>query len=556
MPSKLKKAIAAVKDQTSISLAKVSSKDSSSLEVAVLKATSHDDVPVDEKYVYEVLRLVSCSKIHAEACARAIGKRIGRTRNWIVALKSLMLVLRIFQDGDPYFPREVLHAMKRGAKILNLSSFRDESNSSPWDFTSFVRAFALYLDERLECYLTGNLQRRKALEESEGASSVFQRSRSKIITATEPIQDMKPTMLLDKLSYWQRLLDRAIVLRPTGSAKTNRLVHIAIYAVLKESFDLYRDISEGLSLILDSFFHMQYQNCVFAFQTCIKAVKQSDEVSAFFSLCKSSGIGRNSEYPTVQTISEELIESLQEFLKDQSSLVGKPAATSQIPAPAPAAVKQEAALAPVRTRSVVPESYGATDGVSDEGSEDWSQSPGAPSLEELIQAAGTLKSRGISIDLEAYSTFKPEDAFGLSDTGSSRSLPVADSADLMSLDDWSVEEDNDEDDDLEPRRRENLGTLLSKNWETVLAETMPKRSTPMPRIDINANTFSAFPETLNVDDGGEQELFLFEVAEAAPVDQNFNPFVEDSTKITTAKKLRFSASDSPHTVKTDNCSIA
>ncbi|KAL1555491.1 clathrin coat assembly protein AP180-like protein [Salvia divinorum] len=543
MPSKLKKAIAAVKDQTSISLAKVASKDSSNLEVAVLKATSHDNVPVDEKYVYEVLRLVSSNKIHAEACARAIGKRIGRTRNWVVALKSLMLVLRIFQDGDPYFPREVLHAMKLGAKILNLSSFRDDSNSSPWDFTSFVRVFALYLDERLECYLTGNLQHRKVLEGAEGASSVFQRSRSKIINATEPIQDMKPAMLLDKLSYWQRLLDRAIVMRPTGSAKANRLVHVAIYAVLKESFDLYKDISEGLSLILDSFFHLQYQNCVIAFQTCIKAVKQSEEVSAFFNICKSSGIGRISEYPTVQTISEELIESLQEFLKDQSSFASKPA-KSQIPAPTPVVVSQIAAVAPVKTRSVLGESYGtqsdfsvATDGFSDEGSE----ATGAPSLEELIQAAGrpgTWKSRGISIDLEAYSTFKPEDGFGVSDTGSSRSLPITGSADLMSLDDWSVE-DNDEDDDLEPRKREKLGTLLSKNWETLLAETTQARSTPMPHIDINANSFSAFPETLNVDDGSEQDLFLFEVAEAsprlqAPADRNFNPFIEDLTELAAA----------------------
>ncbi|XP_075087956.1 clathrin coat assembly protein AP180-like [Nicotiana tabacum] len=139
MPSKLKKAIGAVKDQTSISLAKVASNTSSTLEVAVLKATTHDDVPVDDRCVQEVIKLVSSNKAYAAACARAIGKRIGRTRNWIVALKSLMLVLRIFQDGDPYFPREVLHAMKRGAKILNLSSFRDDSNSSPWDFTASMR---------------------------------------------------------------------------------------------------------------------------------------------------------------------------------------------------------------------------------------------------------------------------------------------------------------------------------------------------------------------------------------------------------------------------------
>ncbi|KAH0984038.1 hypothetical protein GBA52_011215 [Prunus armeniaca] len=132
MPSKLKKAIGAVKDQTSISLAKVSANtNSANLEVTVLKATSHDVVPIEDKYVQEILTLISSNKSYASSCAQAIARRIGKTRDWIVALKSLMLVLRIFQDGDPYFPIEVLHAMKRGAKILNLYNFRDDSNSCP-----------------------------------------------------------------------------------------------------------------------------------------------------------------------------------------------------------------------------------------------------------------------------------------------------------------------------------------------------------------------------------------------------------------------------------------
>ncbi|XP_041992149.1 clathrin coat assembly protein AP180-like [Salvia splendens] len=542
MPSKLKKAIAVVKDQTSISLAKVSSKDSANLEVAILKATSHEDVPINDKYAYEVLRLVSSNKIHAAACARAIGKRIGRTRNWIVALKSLMLVLRIFQDGDPYFPREVLHAMRRGAKILNLSSFRDDSNSSPWDYTSFVRTFALYLDERLECFLTGKLQCRQALDGAAEASSVFQRSRSKIISAAEPVRDMKPAMLLDKMSYWQRLLDRALATRPTGCAKENRLVHVALYAVLKESFDLYKDISEGLSLILDSFFHLQYQNCVLAFQTCIKAVKQFEEVSSFFSLCKSLGIGRTSEYPIIQAISDELIESLQEFMKDKSSFTNKPMVPNHMAAPAPPAP------APLRTRSARGQSYGAqsdfsvtTDGFSDEGSEAGSHAPSA-SIDDLIRGAGTWKSRGISIDLEAYSSFKPDDAFGVSDSGSSRSLPVTSSGlDMMSVDDWSTEdEDEDEDRNKGRRRREKLGTLLSKNWETVLAESAqapPAGMTPMPLIDINSNTFCAYSENSPLATGVEQDFVLFEVAGSepqTPASQHYNPFLEDMTEMAEA----------------------
>ncbi|KAB2610646.1 clathrin coat assembly protein AP180 [Pyrus ussuriensis x Pyrus communis] len=290
MPSKLNKAIGAVKDQTSISLPKVYNNNSANLEVTFLKATSHD---------------VS----YASSCAQATAKRIGKTRNWIVALKSLMLVLRIFQDGDPYFPIEVLHAMKRGAKILNLSNFRDDSNSCPWDYTAFVRTFALYLDERLDCFLTGKLQRRFTYQRDQEFNN-NRRSRQ----SNEPVvRNMKPA----------KLLDRAIDATPTGAAKTNRLVLISLYAIVQETYDLYRDISDGLALLLDSFFHLQYQSCVNVFHACVKASKQFEELASFYALCKSLGVGRTSEYPSVQKISEELLETLQEFLKDQASFPGR-----------------------------------------------------------------------------------------------------------------------------------------------------------------------------------------------------------------------------------------
>ncbi|XP_027094058.1 clathrin coat assembly protein AP180-like [Coffea arabica] len=491
MSSKLKKAIGAVKDQTSISLAKVGSNTTSNLEVAVLKATTHDDVPIEERYVNEVLYLVSSNKAYAAACARAIGKRIGRTRNWIVALKSLMLVLRIFQDGDPYFPREVLHAMKRGARILNLTSFRDDSNSSPWDFTAFVRTFALYLDERLDCFLTGKLQRRYTHRVRE--ASGHRNSR-----ANEPVRDMKPAMLLDRISYWQRLLERAIATRPTGAAKTNRLVQISLYAVVQESFDLYKDISDGLALLLDSFFHLHYQNCVSAFQTCVKASKLFEELSAFYSLCKSMGVGRTSEYPSVQTISEELIETLQEFLKDQSSFP----ATSKSP--------NRLLLLPAPPNSVARssrgDSYGGlsefsvtTDGYSERTSEFGSQ---CTSLEDLISATEiTGAPPSISIDLEDYSDqfskqLQHERSFRLSDSGSTHSLPVSSSmADLVSLDDWPDEEKQSQDQQEQEKEQndkaiQSSSSASAKDWELVLTEVIATtQGLPTP-----SDNFNAFPE--------------------------------------------------------------
>lgn len=527
MPSKLQRAIGAVKDQTSIGLAKVSSNISSTLEVAVLKATTHDDVPIDEKYVYEVLQIVSSNKFHAAVCARAIGKRIGRTRNWIVALKSLMLVLRIFQDGDPYFPREVLHAMKRGAKILNLSTFRDDSSSSsPWDFTSFVRTFALYLDERLECFLTGKLQRRMY---THGAKErpIYQRSMTRSRKPNEPVLDMKPAMLLDRITYWQRLLDRAIATRPTGAAKMNRLVQISLYAIVQESFELYKDISDGLTLILDSFFHLHFQNCVSAFQACAKAAKQFKELNNFYSLCKSIGVGRSSEYPSVQTISEELIEALQEFLKDQSSFSSNAKPTNRFSLP------------------TTPPSSGQQSEVSKNTTERLSSGSQSTSLEDLIKATETGTCPAISIDLEAYSAPQQDDAFIIGDTCSTRSLPVTNSmVDLMSL--WDGSEQDEKEQQQEEKQKGFVDSSASKNWELVLAETISL--SPSSQTISDNKTASMAEENHSTTTVGNfsnsWELVLFEASPpqqpymqqplpnfTMPPNNYYNPFLQDTMEV-------------------------
>nr|GMC85668.1 clathrin coat assembly protein AP180-like [Ipomoea batatas]GME00810.1 clathrin coat assembly protein AP180-like [Ipomoea batatas]GME02042.1 clathrin coat assembly protein AP180-like [Ipomoea batatas] len=504
MPSKLKKAIGAVKDQTSIGIAKVASNNSSNLEVAVLKATTHDDLPMDDRYVQEVLQLVSADKAYAAACARAISKRIGRTRNWIVTLKSLVLVLRIFQDGDPYFPREVLHAMKRGAKILNLASFRDDSNSSPWDFTAFVRTFALYLDERLDCFLTGKLQRRF----THNASLLSRRP-------DEPVREMKPVMLLDRIGHWQRLLERAMSTRPTGAAKNDRLVQIALYAVVEESFDLYKDISDGLSLILDNFFNLEHQSGVVAFQTCMRAAKQYEELSEYYDLCKSMGVGRSPEYPNIQKISEELIETLQEFLKDQSSFP----VHAKSPNNHPSFLLLPSPTTPHRSRhnsfdalydqicasrsSRRGTSYGgqsefsvATDGSSETGSE--------IGIDDLLNATLTSgKNPAVSNDLETYSEL--DDNYMFSESGSAKSLQASNSfADLLSLDDWNGEDEIGDGEEAAPPPSSSkaatthnvdefeLNNDAAAGWELVLFETPPQEAAAPPPSDKKFNSPSNF----------------------------------------------------------------
>jgi hypothetical protein len=153
-PKKIRKAIGGLKDQTSISIAKVGvgGTKAPDLDVALVKATSHDDF-FDEKHVQEILHLTGYSRGYVNACVTSLAKRLYKTRDWHVALKSLMLTHRLLRDGDPTFEDELMHASRHGRRILNLSDFRDETHSNAWDYAAFVRTYGLFLTERLDCSL-------------------------------------------------------------------------------------------------------------------------------------------------------------------------------------------------------------------------------------------------------------------------------------------------------------------------------------------------------------------------------------------------------------------
>ncbi|GER51696.1 ENTH/ANTH/VHS superfamily protein [Striga asiatica] len=360
-PSTIRKAIGAVKDQTSIGIVKVASNMAPELKVAVVKATSHDDDPASEKYVRQILHFTSYSRGYVSACVSAISKRLGKTRDWIVALKCLMLVHRLLTDGDPAFRHELMYATRRGARLLNLSDFRDEAHSSSWDHSAFVRTYALYLDQKLELLAherarAGDRPEQEAErsyrsppgsnrgyvygyehdEFRDGPGYGMRRSRSsgdvmdssgqdkKDQSATTPLRELQPERILGKMSHLQRLLDRFLSCRPSGLAKNERMVLVALYALVKESFKLYADVCEILAVLLDKFFDMEHQDCVKTFDAYVVSAKQIDELVAFYNWCKDIGVARSSEYPEVQKITTKLLETLEEFVRDRAKALKSP----------------------------------------------------------------------------------------------------------------------------------------------------------------------------------------------------------------------------------------
>ncbi|KVI11650.1 probable clathrin assembly protein At4g32285 [Cynara cardunculus var. scolymus] len=332
--STIRKAIGVVKDQTSISIAKVAGNVAPDLEVLIVKATGHDNEPAEEKYTREILNLTSYSRSYVSACVYTLSKRLSKTHDWIVALKALMLIHRLLVDGEPAFGQEIMYASRKGTRVLNMSDFHDEAHSNSWEHSAFVKTYAMYLAQKLE--FIASEQKLSGINDTsrfEDGYRVNQVSRSyddlkesvrqgdrKDIEVVSSVWEMKTEEVLERLHQLLRLLDRVLSCRPTGNVKNSRMVLIALHLVLKESFRVYADMFQALGVLLDRFSQLEYAIGVKAFDESVYAAKTIDEIVGFYSWCKDLGVARSSEFPKVQKITDELLGGLERVLREKKNV--------------------------------------------------------------------------------------------------------------------------------------------------------------------------------------------------------------------------------------------
>ncbi|XP_022763770.1 putative clathrin assembly protein At1g03050 [Durio zibethinus] len=316
-PSKIKRALGHVKDQTSISLAKVGGSTSlSDLDVAIVKATRHEEYPPEERHIREILSLTSYSRAYISACVDTLSRRLNKTKNWTVALKTLMLIHRLLSEGDPAYEQEIFFSTRRGTRILNMSDFRDTSRSNSWDFSAFVRTYALYLDERLEY----KMQDRRGKWSTYGYNEEEEDNDKAIVIRSTAVREMKTDHIFSRLQHLQQLLERFLACRPTGSARCNRVVTVALYPVVKESFQIYYDITEILGILIDRFMELDISDSIKIYDIFCREAKQFDELDDFYSWCRSVGIARSSEYPEIEKITQNKLNLIDEFIREKSAL--------------------------------------------------------------------------------------------------------------------------------------------------------------------------------------------------------------------------------------------
>lgn len=108
-----------------------------------------------------------------------------------------------------------------------MSDFRDVSQSDSWDYSAFVRTYALYLDERLEYRMQSRRGKRSAFgiedeEEQNNQNNINNidtnnnNNSQAIVVRAAPVREMTTEQIFSKTQHLQQLLERFLACRPTG----------------------------------------------------------------------------------------------------------------------------------------------------------------------------------------------------------------------------------------------------------------------------------------------------------------------------------------------------
>lgn len=301
----LRKALGALKDTTTVSLAKVNS-GYKELDIAIVRATNHVERPAKEKHIRAIFSAISATRPRADVayCIHALARRLSKTHNWAVALKTLIVIHRALREVDPTFHEELINYGRSRSHMLNMAHFKDDSSPNAWDYSAWVRSYALFLEERLECF--------RVLKYD--------------IEADRPrTKDLDTAELLEQLPALQQLLYRVIGCQPQGAAVNNFVIQLALQLVASESIKIYQAISDGTVNMVDKFFEMQREDALKALDIYRRVGLQAERLSEFYEICRNLDIGRGEKFIKVEQPPSSFMQAMEDYVKDapQGAIVRK-----------------------------------------------------------------------------------------------------------------------------------------------------------------------------------------------------------------------------------------
>ncbi|KAJ6401744.1 hypothetical protein OIU84_013915 [Salix udensis] len=278
-----RRAAGALKDQNSllaISLSRQTWYRNSDLEAAIVKATNHDESYVDYRNAQRVFTWIRTSPVSLKPLIWALTTRMEKTRNWVVAIKGLMLMHGVFCCKTP--------AVQRIGRLpFDLSNFTDGHSkpSKMWGFNIFIRSYFSFLDQRSALFYVQQNQ-----------------------TEEPMVQE------LVRVKNLQYLLDMLLKLKPMADNMKEVLITEAMDCVIIEIYDVYSRICKGIARVLMGIYSAGKLEATMALKILHKAKVQGEDLALYFEFCRNFGVFNALEVPRVAQIPEADIKDLERII--------------------------------------------------------------------------------------------------------------------------------------------------------------------------------------------------------------------------------------------------
>ncbi|WOH02700.1 hypothetical protein DCAR_0522089 [Daucus carota subsp. sativus] len=234
------------KDKASIIKASLSSKRrTASIRLSVIRATKRTSTSPPQHRIDAVLAFGHISRPTASACIHAIMDRAHKSRNAYVVFKSLIIIHNIITRGSFILKDQLsIYPSTGGRNYLNLSMFSDKSNVKTWEFSTWIRWYARFLELNL-------MTSRVLGSYLSSSSSSFTNSSNNNVKDFENLTGLLSSDLIKEIKALVDIIEEICRAPNDSSTQQNNLVYEAMKLVSEDYRSTQQKIYSRLTELED-----------------------------------------------------------------------------------------------------------------------------------------------------------------------------------------------------------------------------------------------------------------------------------------------------------------